>query len=95
MADLVVDVDALESFGAQLESIRTRMDAARDWTHQYDGQLGVKSVEDALHDFSGGWRDGRKEIDGSLKALSDMLTNSAQAFRGADQQLAEAATPQQ
>jgi hypothetical protein len=92
--DLSVDVDALEAFGTLLESIRTRMDAARDWTHQYDGQLGVKVVENALHDFSGGWRDGRKEIDSSIKALSDMLTQSAQTFRATDHQLAVNATPQ-
>ncbi|WP_344659474.1 hypothetical protein [Catenulispora subtropica] len=84
MPDLVVDADALEAFGGQLESIRSRMNAARDWTHQYDGQMGAAEVEDALHSFSSGWRDGRKEIDGSLKALSDMLTNSAQTFRQTD-----------
>ncbi|MFD0630278.1 hypothetical protein [Catenulispora yoronensis] len=89
MPDLVVDVDALDTFGTQLESIRTRMNAARDWTHQYDGQMGAKEVEDALHDFSNGWRDGRKEIDGSLQALSQMLTNSAENFRQADQNLAQ------
>jgi hypothetical protein len=87
MADLVVDVDALDRFGGQLESIRTRMNAARDWTHQYDGQMGAAEVEDALHSFSGGWKDGRKEIDDSLKALSEMLKNSSQTFRQTDQEL--------
>ena len=95
MTDLAVDVDALEGFGGQLESIRTRMDAARDWTHQYDGQMGASEVEHGLHDFSDGWKDGRKEIDGSLKALSDMLTNSAQTFRQTDTALAQALQPQQ
>jgi len=92
MPDLVVDVDALETFGGQLESIRSRMDAARDWTHQYDGQMGAKEVEDALHSFSSGWRDGRKEIDESLKALSEMLTNSAQTFRQTDADLTKPLT---
>jgi hypothetical protein len=87
VADLVVDVDALDRFGGQLESIRSRMNAARDWTHQYDGQMGAAEVEDALHSFAGGWKDGRKEIDDSLKALSDMLKNSAQTFRQTDQDL--------
>lgn len=95
MADLVVDVDALEGFGGRLESIRTRMNAARDWTHQYDGQMGASEVEHALHDFSDGWKDGRKEIDGSLTALSQMLTNSAQTFRQTDTALAKAVTPDQ
>ena len=95
MADLVVDVDALERFGTQLDGIRTRMNAAREWTHQYDGQMGAAEVEDALHDFAGGWKDGRKEIDDSLNALSQMLHTSAQHFRDADKQLADATKPQQ
>ncbi|MFL6116628.1 MAG: hypothetical protein ACJ786_35520 [Catenulispora sp.] len=94
MADLVVDVDALDTFGGQLESIRSRMNAARDWTHQYDGQMGASEVEDALHSFASGWKDGRKEIDESLKALSDMLTNSAQTFRQTDSDLAKPLTQQ-
>lgn len=94
MPDLAVDVDALENFSGQLESIRTRMDAARDWTHQYDGQMGASQVEDALHSFSSGWKDGRTEIDGSLKALSEMLKNSADNFRQADQDLAKPLTQQ-
>lgn len=89
MPDLVVDVDALDTFSGQLESIRTRMNAARDWTHQYDGQMGASQVEDALHSFSSGWKDGRSEIDGSLSALSQMLSNSAENFRKADQGLAQ------
>ncbi|WP_194890968.1 hypothetical protein [Catenulispora pinisilvae] len=89
MPDLAVDVDALETFGGQLDSIRTRMNAARDWTHQYDGQMGASQVEDALHSFSSGWKDGRTEIDGSLQALSEMLTNAAQNFRQADADLAK------
>jgi len=89
MPDLAVDVDALETFGGQLESIRSRMNAARDWTHQYDGQMGASQVEDALHSFASGWKDGRKEIDGSLQALSEMLTNTAQNFRQTDQDLAK------
>jgi hypothetical protein len=94
MADLVVDVDALQAFGDQLDGIRTRMNAARQWTHQYDGQMGASEVENALHDFAGGWKDGRKEIDVSLKALTDMLHTSAQHFRDVDKALADAATPQ-
>ncbi len=93
MADLVVDVDALESFGGQLDSIRTRMNAARDWTHQYDGQMGAAEVEHALHDFASGWKDGRKEIDDSLSALSQMLHTSAQHFRDTDKALADAVKP--
>jgi hypothetical protein len=94
VADLVVDVDALARFGGQLDSIRSRMDAARAWTHQYDGQMGASQVEDALHGFSSGWDDGRTEIDGSLQALSQMLTDSAQQFRDADKKLADNAAPQ-
>lgn len=89
MPDLAVDVDALDTFGGQLESIRTRMNAARDWTHQYDGQMGAAEVENALHSFASGWKDGRSEIDGSLKALSDMLKNSADNFRQMDTDLAK------
>ena len=89
MPDLAVDVDALDTFGGQLESIRNRMNAARDWTHQYDGQMGAAEVEDALHSFSSGWKDGRTEIDGSLKALSDMLKNAADNFRQLDTDLAK------
>lgn len=94
MPDLAVDVDALETFSGQLESIRTRMNAARDWTHQFDGQMGASQVEDALHSFSSGWKDGRTEIDGSLTALSQMLKNAADNFRKTDQDLAKPLTQQ-
>lgn len=89
MADLKVDVDKLELFGGQLESIRTRMNAARDWMYGHDGQMGSKQVESALHSFYSGWKDGRKEIDGSLEALSQMLLNAAENFRQADTDLAK------
>lgn len=92
MPDLKVDVDALDTFSGQLESIRNRMNAARDWTHKYDGQMGASEVEDALHSFSSGWKDGRKEIDGSLKELSDMLKNTADNFRQTDSDLAKPLT---
>ena len=92
MADLVVDIQALESFGGQLESIRSRLDASRDWTHQYDGDMGASQVEHALHDFSSGWKDGRKEIDESLKALSEMLINAAQTWQQTDADMAKPLT---
>ena len=94
MADLKVDVDKLELFGGQLESILTRMNAARDWMYGHDGQMGSKQVESALHSFYSGWKDGRTEIDGSLKALSEMLKTAAENFRKSDQDLAKPLTQQ-
>jgi hypothetical protein len=54
--------------------------------------MGASQVEDALHSFSSGWKDGRKEIDGSLKALSEMLKNAAENFRKTDEDMAKPLT---
>jgi len=86
---LSVDLDGLEQFAKNLASIRTRMNAAQDWAHCHDGQMGSAEVEGALHDFADGWRDGRTKIDGNAKALADMAQGSVDTFRSADQQLAD------
>ena len=86
---LKVDLDGLEAFSKQLDSIRSRMDATRNTIDSFNGQMGAAEVEDALHSFNDNWRDGRSRIDKKCEHFSKAADQTSQQLRQADQKLAD------
>ncbi len=84
---LEVDLDGLEAFAANLESIRARLDATRDFVRGFEDDLGSGKVADAMDHFEGHWSDGRKKIDANAGTLASMASESVKAYRQADDQL--------
>lgn len=86
---LVVDLDGLEAFAGNLDSIRSRMNGTRSLVDGYAGDLGSAEVEGALDDFESNWSDGRKKIDENAGRLATMAREAAKGLRQADDDLAQ------
>jgi hypothetical protein len=89
---LAVDLDALDTLATSLDSIRTRMNATRTVLDSFRGEMGSAEVENALSDFEGGWKDGRKKIDRNTQTLATMARESARVIRKADNDLRDKLT---
>jgi hypothetical protein len=87
-----VDLGGLADFGQNLESVKNRMNGTRDMLGGYDGVFGHDDVSNALDDFEGGWKDGRKKIDGNAQRLVDISRDAVRAYTEGDQELATALT---
>lgn len=91
MADrLVVDLDGLTALGAALGDICSQLDSSKAVLHGADAAVGSDRVASALHGFEDHWQDGRKHLTGNARALGQMATESVDAYRQADDRLAEA-----
>jgi len=89
--DLYCDVDALTALASQLTTIHDQLAQAGDVSHLYDRQLGSKRLEEALHDFIGGWKDGRKKIEGEVEGLAKKAAGAVQTYQENEQRLSDAA----
>lgn len=85
---LSVDLDGLDEFASNLESVRARMNATRSMLDSHSGQLGAAEVETALDSFESNWSDGRKKIDDNAGRLAAMATEASKGLRQADRDLA-------
>lgn len=82
-----VDLDGLDFFGTNLESVKDRMNGTRDMLAGYDGTMGHDDVWNALDDFEGNWEDGRKKIDGNSQRLVDISRDAVTAYNDGDQEM--------
>ncbi|HSA49760.1 MAG TPA: hypothetical protein VLH10_06550 [Yinghuangia sp.] len=88
--DLVVDLPALDIFARRLDLIRQTMNDTPKEVDRVDAALGHSGASDALHGFADGWRDGRKKLEGTMKALSEMGHSVVRELTATDQNLANA-----
>jgi hypothetical protein len=86
---LSVDLDGLEDFAHNLDSVRSTMNGTRKLFDAYEAKVGSGKVADALDHFEHNWKDGRKEIDGHLEGLSKMAGDAVAQIRKQDQELAD------
>ena len=70
--------------------IRGQLEATPDLVADLSSALGSSEVAGALHHFVSGWRDGRKQISTEVGALSDMLSQAAEAYYSTDSSIASA-----
>lgn len=85
----VVPSDLLE-LAQGVSTIQAQLDATPDLVSDLSAALGSSEVASALHHFAAGWRDGRKQISTEVGALSQMLTQAAEAYSSTDSSIASA-----
>ncbi|MGH8907526.1 MAG: hypothetical protein ACRD0K_13620 [Egibacteraceae bacterium] len=90
MADLYVDVDALNELSRQLGQVKASLERASDDVSAYDSRLGSSRIEGALDDFVGGWRDGRKKIIEGIDGLLGRIQGAIDTYNEQEAKLAEA-----
>jgi hypothetical protein len=84
---LTVDLDGLEGFAADLESIRATMRDAHGWMREFEGELGGREVDDALEHFEENWSDGRSRVDKNCERFVKMTQQAVENIRKADDEL--------
>ena len=89
MADITVDLDALEGVGTRLDNIKQALDSSHHTIDSYDDAYGSSKVRDAMHHFESHWRDGRKHVEHTAETLASMAHESVTAFRKSDADLAK------
>lgn len=87
---LVVDLPALDLFARRLDLIRNSLNSAPQNSDNTGDDLGDDRARDALEGFTKGWRDGRKKLDGELKALAEMGHSVVTELEKTDAQVAQA-----
>jgi hypothetical protein len=88
MADLQVDVDGLERLVTAMADVRRGLDDTRAVVAAGADALGSDELLDALEHFERHWQDGRGRIKDNVEAVSDAISESAAAYRQADDDLA-------
>jgi hypothetical protein len=84
---LTVDLGGLESFAADLESIRATMSGAHGWMNEFEGELGGREVDDAVEHFESNWSDGRSRVDKNCERFVKMTQQTVENLRKADDEL--------
>lgn len=91
MADgFAVTPSELLELAQGVATIRSQLEATPDLASDVSSALGSSEVASALHHFASGWRDGRKQISTEVGALSDMLSQAAEAYYSTDSSIAMA-----
>jgi hypothetical protein len=88
MADLQVDVDGLERLVTSMADVRRGLDDTRAVVAAGADALGSDELLDALEHFERHWQDGRDRVKANVEAISDAISESATAYRQADDDLA-------
>lgn len=88
--ELFVEPDALSELSRQLEEIKASLQRASDNVNARDRRLGSGRIEDALDDFIGGWRDGRKKIIAGIDGLLGRIQGAIDTYLEQEAKLSEA-----
>lgn len=89
MADLQVDLGALEAAATELGMLIHEFDKAEDIASDAASDIGSPTVAGAVHEFSSNWNVHKKELLDSMQAVHKMVSGSHDTFVHADQKLAE------
>jgi hypothetical protein len=84
---LTVDLDGLENFSSELDTIRSSMADANSWMRQFDGELGGREVDHALDHFESHWSDGRGRVDKNCENFIKLVKQAVDNIRKADNDL--------
>lgn len=89
MADLVVDLVALQDLGDRLDRIKAGLDSSRRTIDGHDEDYGSPRVRDAMRHFEGHWRDGRRHVEDTAGTLAAMAHDAVDGFTRTDTALAD------
>jgi hypothetical protein len=87
VTDLSVDVAGLRTLAGTLRSVRSALDATRGVITAGRDEVGSDDVYDALDSFESSWDDGRGQIDENMRAMTELLDESADAYEQTDTDL--------
>jgi uncharacterized protein len=90
---LQADLAGLSELSKNLGSIATKIDGTQNAFVAATFELGSMNIEGALEDFERTWDVGRKRIHDDIDALGSMLSDSVATYSQADEQIADALTP--
>jgi hypothetical protein len=91
-----VDPEGMDTLRGRLAAIESRMQGIGDTVSSYAWQdLGPDpGVYNTLGSFHSDWSNGLAMISHNIQALTKLLANAAGDYRGTDNQIAQAAVPQ-
>jgi hypothetical protein len=89
--DLYVDPEALEELARQLAQVKRSLEEAGEVPDTYQGRLGSGRIEDAVSDFIGGWKDGRRKIIEGVDGLIGRVEGAIDTYRRQEEEIANAA----
>ena len=92
MADLYVDVDALNELLRQLDEVKASLLQAKADVSQSDQRLGSSRMRGELEDFVEGWKDGRRKIIEGIDGLQGRIRMAIDAYSTQEAALSKAAS---
>jgi hypothetical protein len=92
-APIQVDIGAVRRLGADLVGLAGRLDADNDDGSCIGDWISDPKIRTALKDVQHDWSHKRGEFTGYLRGVGQAALAAAEAYRQAEQQIANAATP--
>jgi len=89
-SDLEVDYDLLATSAKQLSQIRREFNGLEDWKQDIKSLLGESGIRSAMGDFVDNWDKNRKRLVKEIEEVGKMVKTTSDAFKGLDDQLANA-----
>ena len=88
MADLRIDMAALDALGSDLAGIAAEFREANVASDAIAEATGHDGLREAVRDFARGWDDTREDMVGDVEVLAEVSAAIAEVFTDVDGQLA-------
>lgn len=85
--DIFVDLDAMAELTRQLGQIKAALTEPDEHIDSYAPRLGSERIEEALHEFVSGWKDGRKKIIEAIDGLLAKAQGAVDTYLDLEQQV--------
>jgi hypothetical protein len=92
MAQMTIDVDAIEALGTDLAAVANDFADANAKSDQVAAEVGHSGLSETVRGFAHSWDDRRAKMLETMNALSEASIALAEAWRDLDQQGADALT---
>lgn len=84
MADLILDLAALEQLKSDLDAVVSDFKGADDFSDDVADATGSDDLRDPVRDFAHKWNDKRKKMTESIEALQAQIAGIADGFGKVD-----------
>ncbi|WP_406352633.1 hypothetical protein [Streptomyces sp. NBC_00658] len=89
-SDLQVDYDLLATSAKQLRQICDEFNGLEEWKKDVKALVGDSRVQKAMGDFVDNWDKNRKRLIKEIEEVGAMVKTTSDAFKGLDDDLANA-----
>jgi hypothetical protein len=93
MADLLVDLDALDGLHRQLSKVKSVFDQASCTSQHLGDSVGDDDLRNKVREFESTWDDRRHKISESMGVVANAVNTIAMTFREIDAKLGAALDP--